>query len=200
MTRLAQHLSALRRVLQPAIHLAVSLTLLSAPLFLFLSGCWKVPRTQGEVSSNAKPPSEASLNRQKETGKAPNPNASRGSISGREVLKRARRAVTSSETALSALAANPSSAALGKACILLGEVEAYLVTLAYLASEKIVTISTDAGEKSALHADPLGWVSTADRLAPLCSRPGSSADDFSSDIAEVRANLEVVVRALATLH
>ena len=121
-------------------------------------------------------------------------------MSGREILKRARIAVTSSETALTALAAKPSSAALGKACILLGEVEAYLVTLAYLASEKIVTISTDAGEKSALHADPLGWVSTADRLAPLCSRPGSSADDFSSDIAEVRANREAVGRALTTLQ
>ncbi|MCA2959250.1 MAG: hypothetical protein IOD12_03300 [Silvanigrellales bacterium] len=181
MTRLARNFSALRRAFRLAFRLVCSLTLLSAPLSLFLA-CRKAPPPPGAVSSDTKPPT-----------------ASRGSVSGREVLKRARIAVTSSETALTALAAKPSSAALGKACILLGEVEAYLVTLAYLASEKIVTISTEAGDKSALHADPMGWVSTADRLAPLCSRPGSSADDFSSDIAEVRANLEVVGRALVTL-
>jgi hypothetical protein len=123
-----------------------------------------------------------------------------GSPFAREILKRARSASQGSLTALEALATKPSSAALAQACNRLGEVEAYLVVLSYLLNEKAVAYDVPATPLAGPHADPRSWVSTAERLAPLCHRPGSSADDFASDIAEAKKNLATAVAVLTALN
>jgi len=162
------------------------------------AGCPKAREASAPAAAPAALPAAAPA--QAEGVGSPLAAAPSGNVSAREILKRAASSASAAVVDLDALAAKPSSAALGKACVGLGELEAYLVSLSYLLSDKLLVFDApDSGPTPALHQDPRRWVSTAGRLAPLCTRPGSSSDDFASDIAEAKANIAAAVTALVAL-
>jgi hypothetical protein len=203
-------------------------------------GCWKSPPVQEpSIGSGLRPPSGGGSNSGSLPHSSPQsqpqslpqsqplvqsdgaPRADVSSVSGGELVKRARSASDSALTDLAALEKTPSSAALGRACGKLGELEAYLVALSYLLDEGLVPFSpllargeggasgqaqqaeepgVSSGTNTKKHADPRQWVSTAASLAPLCVRRGSSSDDFADDVAMARANVVTVQGVLAAFR
>ncbi len=192
-----------------------AVTALGPVLFLCaatLPACWKKSNPSVPVHSDIAG-SRGTLESLGKSSNSEEPAAPRSaSPSGRqpiapsEILKRAMASGKSSRGQLSSLRDKPSAHALAAVCGNLGELEAYLVSLAFLVNDGFLAHNVAvAAPQSAPMApaeglsDPMQWVSSAAGIAPLCGRRGSSLEDFLDDISNVEKNLGAVELALGRI-